>query len=318
MSERPLPLAPWTNAKIVGVGIDPEIYHRQELGIERGNPSFVMGRSELMEFARNPRRWLAGYSSKDTDASDWGSLMDCRVLDRNRFKSKYAVAPAVYSADGRKKGDPLVEKPWNRNATYCREWEEAQNVSGRTVIKAAELTESDEAIKALFADPDIAQVINGSDHQVMVVAEYIDRETGIVVPVKILLDIVPGESSGYQKQLFDLKTSVSADPARWPRIVFERGYHVQAAFYLDIYVAATGEDRLEFGHIVQENFAPFETSKMVLSQEFLNMGREAYIHALRKYCQCLKTNEWPSYPPAHLNIRGWNYSDPEAWMIGKI
>jgi hypothetical protein len=316
MSEKLLASNPFSNAKVVGVGIEPESYHRQEPGIERGNPAFVMSRGELMTFAQCPHRWLAGYRPKETDASDWGSLIDCRVLDRNRFNDKYAIAPATYLADGRKKGDPQIEKPWNRNATVCREWEEAQG--NKTIIKADELAESDTAIKSLFADDYISQVLLGSDHQVMVVAEYSDRETGIAVPVKILIDIVPGESSGYQRQLFDLKTSVSADPARWPRIVFERGYHVQGAFYLDVYVAAIGEDRIEFGHIVQENFAPFETSKFVLSSEFMTMGRDAYIFALRKYCQCLKDNQWPSYPPSHLNINGWNYADPEAWMIGKL
>jgi hypothetical protein len=316
MSERPLPLAPWTNAKVIGTGVDPDVYHRQEPGIDRGNPAFVMGRGELMTFAQCPHRWINGYRPKETDASDWGCLIDCRVLDPNRFDEKYAIAPETYLADGRKKGDPPIEKPWNRNAAFCREWEEER--ADKTIIKAAEYVESEMAIRSLRADPDISQVLLGSEHQVMVVAEYHDKETGIIVPVKILIDIKPLESSGYQRQLFDFKTSVSADPARWPRIVFERGYHIQGAFYLDVYVAATNEDRVEFGHIVQENFAPFETSKLVLSSEFLTMGRDAYIFALRKYCKCLKTNEWPSYPPSHLNINGWNYTDPESWMVGKL
>jgi len=316
MSEKLLASNPFTNAKVVGVGIDGEAYRRQEHGINRGNAAFVMSRGELMTFAQCPHRWINGYQPKDTDATDWGSLMDYRVLGHNRFEDKYAVAPAKYLADGRKKGDPQIEKDWNRNATFCRQWEDEQK--GKIVIKTDELIESNIALKTLYTDPDISQVLRGSEHQVMVVAEYSDRETGIVVPVKILIDIKPLESSGYQRQLFDFKTSVSADPARWPRIVFERGYHIQGAFYLDIYCAATGEDRVEFGHIVQENFAPFETSKMVLSSEFLTMGRDAYVFALRKYCKCLKTNEWPSYSPSHLNINGWNYADPEAWMIGKL
>jgi len=316
MSERLLATNPFQNAKVVGVGIDPEVYHRQDAGIERGSPAYIMGRSELMSFAQCPHRWILGYQPKDTDATDWGCLIDCRVLDPNRFGDKYAIAPATYLADGRKKGDPQIEKPWNRNATFCREWEEAQG--DKTIIKADELVESEIAIKALYSDPDISQVLLGSEHQVMVVAEYKDRETEIVVPVKILIDIKPLESSGYQRQLFDFKTSVSADPARWPRIVFERGYHVQAALYLDVYAAATGEDRIEFGHIVQENFPPFETSKMKVSLEFLQMGRESYVFALRKYCQCIKTNQWPSYPPSHFHKDGWNYADPESWMVGRI
>jgi hypothetical protein len=300
---------------VVGIGVDSEAYRRQEPGVERGNSAFVMGRSELMLFAQCPRRWLNGYNSKDSESTDWGSLLDCLVLDPARLTEKYVVAPATYLADGRKKGDPQVEKPWNRNATTCREWEEAHK--DKIVIKAAEHGESEAALKFLRADPQIDYVLETSAKQVMVVAEYRDRETKLVVPVKILIDLVPALDSDYAKALFDFKTSLSADPARWPRLVFDRGYHVQAAMYLDVYTAATGEDRLEFLHIVQENFAPFESSKMGISEEFLAMGRDAYRAALRKYCWCLANNHWPGYAPAHLCINGWNYVQPEAWMVAK-
>jgi len=315
MRERPDIANPFAAAKVVGARIDPEVYRRQEPGVERGDPRFVMGRGELMTFAQCPSRWVKGYQSKDTDSTDWGSLMDCRILDPDQFEAKYVVAPATYLADGRKKGDPQVEKPWNRNATFCKEWEEAHK--DKTIIKATEKGESDAALTFLGSDRQICELLEVSEKQVMVVAEYGDKDTGLVVPVKILIDLVPAFASRYGKLLFDLKTSFTADPARWPRVVFEHGYHVQAAMYLDVWTSATGEDRVEFGHIVQENFFPFEPSKMAMSQDFLAMGREAYLGALRKYCQCLADNEWPGYPPAHLCINGWNYAQPEAWMITK-
>lgn len=313
MSERLTPANPFKNAKVVATGVDPECYHRQDPGVTRGDAAFVMGSGALRTFAQCPSRWRRGYSPKDTDATDYGSMIDCRVLDSKRFSEVYVVAPETYLADGRKRGDPQIEKPWNRNATACKEWEASQN--GKIVIKTEERDECETAFQRLISDVQIAAVLRDSDKQVMAVAEYHDRATDIVVSVKILIDILPTLSSSYAKMLFDLKTSVSADPALWPKFVFQRGYHWQAAMYLDVYTAATGEDRLEFGHIVQENYSPFECSKMVLSQEFMLLGRESYVGALRKYCQCLATGEWPSYPPSKMCLNSWNYIDPDPFQM---
>lgn len=310
---------PFTVAKVVGVGVDPEAYHRNPS--KRGEVEYVMSRSDLMEFARCPHRWVMGYKEDDADtkATLYGSIIDTLVLDPDRFDGKFAVAPSKYPAKGKKKDDPEVEKDWNRNATYCQEWEAAQGK--RVIVKNDLMTQAENAVKLLFGDRQIADFINDSDKQVMVIGEYDDSDTGITVPVKAMIDLVPRLSSAFDRALGDLKTANNAAPIGWGRQCYNFGYHWQAAFYLDLYVAATGDDRNTFQHIIQESFPPWEVGKRILSQELIELGRAGYVTALGRYCQCLKLEniyEWPSYEESgneRMVLNGWSVTDAEAWMV---
>ena len=50
-----------TNAKIIGENVSYESYSAQMPGIGRGQKDFTMSRGEIVNFASNPARWLAGY-----------------------------------------------------------------------------------------------------------------------------------------------------------------------------------------------------------------------------------------------------------------
>ena len=166
----------------------------------------------------------------------------------------------------------------------------------------------------------ISEVLAKSDKQVLVVGTYVDPETGIEIPVKALIDIVPNKTSVFRRMLFDFKTSRSANPLTWNRHVYENDYHVQGAFHMDLFNAATDEERIDFCHIVQENFEPFEvlTPIPLLSSEFMDAGRFKYQAALRKYAQCLVSGEWPSYAPLREQIDGFQIIQPLPWMVSDL
>lgn len=309
---------PLVNGKIVSVDADVAQYCKPQV---RGLETFVQSRTELMEFAYNPRRWVNGYQKpEETDGLEFGQVHDCLALTPNRFFERFAVEPATYPAPAThekvkkgliKEGDPL---DWNNNATVCRQWHE--NQVGKLVISSAVNGRVHAAVKRLKEDEIAATLIDRSQKQVYVTAEYRDKDTKIVVPVKALIDLVPPHDDPfYGNCLADLKSSTSAHPRRWQRFVFERSYHTQAALHLDVYIAATGEDRNSFLHIIQENYPPYETGRRLLSQEFVELGRNTYLMALKKYCQCLKSNYWPGYDDHASAIQGWSLVGPEAWMI---
>lgn len=308
------PKNPFTNAHVAGHNVDPALYHGQT--VERGTPGFTMSRSQLMEFDRCPHRWNAGYDLTPSDELEWGSLVDCLALDPLRFDKCYAVAPGTYPATPKKKGDPVIEKPWNRNANYCIEWEE--NQTGKTVVPITKLTKAKAAVTTLLAEKEIAAFFNASKRQVLVTADYKDADTGLTVPLKFLIDLAPDAASEFKDVLGDLKTTTSAAPGPWTRSVFEYGYHIQAAMYLDAYNAATGEDRQSFVHVLQENFFPFETARRLLSLEFVELGRMKYQCALRRYAMSVALGQWPGYDNAEARSwRGWRFTEPEPWMINR-
>lgn len=303
---------PFTNATITGHNVDPNAYHANNA--ERGDASYVMSRSELTEFFHCPSRWRRGYRRPDSDAFDWGHLIDCLVLEADTFEERYAIAPATYPCKPTAK-DPRTEKPWTVKATFCTDWQEEQESNGKEVIKYEQYLKAKAAVKWLLEDPEITVFLRNCQRSVMATADFKDAATGLIIPVKVLIDVVPDLHGAYGRSLGDLKTCESADPQAWDKAVYNYNYHVQAALYLDVYTAATEEDRVEFRHVLQESYHPYECGRELLSSDFLEMGRRKYLDALSAYAKCLATNKWPTYSNAAREINGWKVATPKLWMI---
>jgi hypothetical protein len=313
-------ITPSTTFPPITLNADPAKYHALGSAIPRGKPQKTMSNSELKRFLRCPQKWIRGVETKSTDSTEWGDLVDSCVLTPERFGRKFAISPEMYEAKGKKKDDPVELKPWNYQATVCKEWRTAQESAGFTVVKPDDASEAWSAAKRLLEDDRLKTFIESSDKQVQLCIDYTDDETGISVPIKCLVDLVPRKTSDCWNSLGDLKTSVSAQPHAWVSAVFEFGYHMQASLYLDAFNAVTGEKRKMFAHVVQENSAPYETARRLLSEEFINIGRDAYRLALREYCQCLKSGFWPGYDDREGTdtiIDGWRVVEPKPYMLGQ-
>lgn len=293
------------NAKIICKDANPSDYHKN---VERGNPSFVMSSHQLANFSTNPARWLKGFSPKDSDSKIFGRLLDCMVLTPQDFPKRYTVKPLYYTdKDGK-------EKKWNGNATVCREWMEAQ--TDKEIISAYDLEEVGAAMKSIREDEAARVFIDQSDRQVWMEAEYRDKATGLIIKVKILIDIFPWTASPFAECIGDLKSGTFAAPRFWHKPTFNYNWHKQAALYVDVAKAACPDRRFEdFRHIIVENYEPFTVEKVILSAEFLNVGRVAYQSALQRYAQCLATNDWPGYMPTDRHWEGWSIVEPEPWML---
>ena len=293
------------NAKVIGNNIDSAQYHRQ--GAKRGDMDFAVSSSMLTTFATCPAKWRAGYRF---EGNQWGSLVDMLLLTPEDFETKYAVKPETYVNE---KGE---EKKWNGNANRCKEWVK-ENVD-KEQISPKLLEEAKTAINRLKADKKIAEIISESQKQVMVVGEYHDPATGLIIPCKALIDMVPRAH-----RLVDLKTSRSAHTKSWVKTVYQLKYHWQGALYLDMFNSACPDDvRVEFLHIVSENSFPWETGrKMMVDAEpsgFIGLGRYYYEAALALYCKCLVSGIWPGYDDMASDddsIDGWTLLEPEGYML---
>lgn len=294
------------NPKVVGSGIDPDSYHKSL--VNRGDPKFEMTRSALCNFALCPERFLHGYEPAESKAKDGGDLLDVQFLDQQRFYRDYEEIPATYK--DAKTGEV---KPWTMAANVCKEWRDDPKRKGKTLVKSDDLTASRIALAALKKDDFIASLMAGAKTQVLVTATYVDRDTALEIPVKALVDIVPDMNGEHHSILVDFKTCRSAEIHAWTKSVFSFNYHIQAALHLDLFVAATGEDRNTFCNLIQENVPPYQIERRMLSQEYLELGRNAYKSALAFYAQCLASNHWPGYY-AETEIGGWQLVSPLAYM----
>lgn len=284
---------------------NPADYHRLGADKKPGDPLKTMSRSELQKFGECPSRWYHGIPEKKTKAMTWGSVIDCLVIQPKLFDDYFAVAPAMYPCDP-KKSDGAIEKPWNANSSWCKEWIADRAAEDREVIKHSEMAEATAAVERLGKHYKIPKVIAACRRSVMILLEWHDEDTGMIVPFKFLLDLLPNEKTEWQNDVIDFKTTNDASSRKWARRVFDDGLHYQAAMYLDAAVAATGRKFNQFSHIIQEKGAPFEPTMRPLSVEFLKYGKGHYIGDLKQYCRCLADDRWPGLDEAVV--------EPEPWM----
>lgn len=282
-------------------GMMPAQYHAIGEGIDRGKREFVMSQSELRKFSRCPRKWLFGQPPKTSAAMEWGSVLDILLLTPERAEALIVAHPEKYIATDKK------EKAWTEKSITCKAWVAEREKEGKIVVSPEYMSEAWRAVRRLQAEADITDILSASKTQVCLRVEYHDEETGIVVPMKCLLDILPNEESDYGDSVFDFKTTNSAESRKWTRHVYDFGLYYQAACYLEAVNAATGLKYRNFGHIISESYAPYEPTVRLLSQDFLTLGRSDLESDLRHYCRCLKKGWFPGFDRAEV--------EPLAWML---
>ena len=234
-----------------------------------------VSKSLLWDFNKSPFKWRHSKPREASKAMDLGTLIHAATLEPETVEQIIAISPY---ADFRTK--------------EAREWKEAQAESGKII------TSQDEIDKALS----IAETVT-DDYLAHFNAKY---KTEVAVfgkigstEIKGLIDIVPDGLDC----LVDLKTTAGIcngneatrinceEALRWT--IMKWGYHWQAALYLDLWNAASGEKRTRFIFCFVETESPHETAWVELSENLLELGRAGYMNAVAKWQTCVATNHWP-------------------------
>ena len=108
--------------------------------------------------------------------------------------------------------------------------------------------------------------------------------------IKGMIDLVPDGLD----LLVDLKTTARIGSLREiTNTIISRGYHWQAALYLDLWNAATGEKRNRFVICFIEVTEPYESAWVEVSPALIEAGRAGYMNALAKWQSCVAVDVWP-------------------------
>ena len=234
-------------------GISEKAYHA--LSWERG----YLSKSVLWPFAQNQFKWKNAPEKKETDAMRWGSLVDCLLLTPTAFERDFAVS---------------TFKDFKTKA--AQEWRDAET---RTVIKQEEKDEALKAVEVLRSRKDIAEILEGAKTQVSLVREFGNLKQ------KARLDILP--SGDYSDCIVDLKTTGNLEKVAYT--VRDFGYHMQAAWYLDLWNKLSGENRDRFLFIFQESSPPYDCGIWEISKDYIEAGKDAYMQALGYWMEWRKT-----------------------------
>lgn len=225
-----------------------------------------VSKSLLWDFNKSPFKWRHGSPRESSKAMELGTLIHAATLEPETVEQIIAISPY---ADFRTK--------------EAREWKAAQAESGKII------TSQDEIDKAIT----IAETVT-DDYLAHFSAKY---KTEVAVfgkigdtDIKGLIDIVPDGLDC----LVDLKTISSFDSLESiQRTIVNRGYHWQAALYLDLWNAAANEKRTRFVFCFAEVDAPHETAWVEISENLLELGRAGYMNAVAKWQTCVATDHWP-------------------------
>ncbi len=189
-------------------------------------------------------------------------------------------------------------KPWNWNSETCKAWLASQP-RGVEVISPETKAEADIAVRKLHARPEIAAMMSGAAMTQVAMRydfhEIIHGIPGFTVRSKSLADLVPDRAGPWGNALCDLKMFAKLNNIEdVEREIYNRGYHGQAALYLDTWNALTGEDRERFVFCFQLSVAPYEVAVVELDADAIMAGREWYLKAIKKWAHVVTTGEWTS------------------------
>jgi hypothetical protein len=123
-----------------------------------------------------------------------------------------------------------------------------------------------------------------------------DEQTGVLC--KALLDAVfmmpiLGQVTS-QSVIWDLKSTEDASDYGCQKAFNDYDYFIQAAHYFTG-AKALGLDPKEFWYFFVEKADPYCINHMVVSEDSICDGQVARYKLLRRYQECLATNEWPGY-----------------------
>lgn len=261
---------------------------------QSANPSDLSGavsKSLLWNFHKSPYKWFNDPNPfKSTASMDLGRLIHCLVLTPDDLNTDFSVSPF----DSFRTND-------------ARKWKEDAELAGKTVITIQTLEEATAASKAFLSTPEINH-LNKYETEVAAFASI------GATRVKGMIDIVPKTGT----DLWDLKTTATIQSAdELVRMIINRGYHWQAALYLDLWNAATSESRDGFVFAFMETAAPYETAFVRLSSELIDLGRsgtqcgrhQGYMQAIFKWQECVSRNHWPKM------VEGIHTAELPKWIL---
>lgn len=214
-----------------------------------------------------------------------GSAVHTATLEPTLWETEYAVAPRC---DRRTKAGKEIWKAFQEEA------------AGRIALPAEQGELAIRVADATLAHPAAALLLEtGAAEQ----SVYFDHPLGELVKVR-------PDWWASQQWLCDLKTTGDASPKGFARQVAQLNYHLQAAFYVDVVEAVTGEC-LPWYWIAVETQAPYAVAVYRASPELLEAGRQLYLQALALYTACRQTGSWPGYSvePQVLELPPWALKD---------
>lgn len=249
----------------------------------------AISKSGLDLVAKSPAHYAARDFREPTPAMLIGTAIHLAILEPDRFDAEYHVTEAL---DRRQKA-----------------YKEAVEEFGVERVLLPHDAEHVRAIQsAALARPEIRRLVHAEGWSELSAFAY-DPETGVAVRCRFDRLATIGVA-------VDLKKARNVFPHGFAKSVATYRYHVQRAFYGDVYQWITGERLNEFWLLAIEETPPYTVIPYRLDDLAIEAGRLAYRKDLNTYAACIESDEWPLYQPESdlLSLPNWALDELEDEM----
>lgn len=206
-------------------------------------------------------------------------------------KRNLEIGKAIHMAllePGRFDAHYLVAESDDRKSAFYKGL--AKDVGGDRVLTRIEHANISGMRRSAYANRRFAKLMQMSGRNELSVTAT-DPETG--APVKCRFD-----RKGDGMWALDVKKCQDARQNEFMRTITAYGYHMQVAFYTDVWFWATGEKMNASGAfplVAIEEDSPHGCILHDLDDVAVMVGRAQYREALNTYARCLEKGEWPAY-----------------------
>jgi hypothetical protein len=216
---------------------------------------------------------------KTTPAMVFGAAAHHLLLGEERFSTSYVQEPLEYRDLGTAK-----VRPWNNNATECREWHAKQKRAGRIALKYEHYERLRGMGRALALEPLVQNgILEGAIESTGIVK---DKDTGLWI--KVRPDVIPTKSGDF----VDLKTIADISDRGIKRRMAESGYHMQAGL-IWLWADQMGLPFETFTLAFAESDRPFCVRMVPVSEVDLSLGLNQCRAMLKVIARCLDSGVWP-------------------------
>ena len=295
-----------------------ELRFHEEDRVYRKNKG--VSQSELKEVLRSPAHWLARYGPNaeptfPSTAMIIGTALHAKVLEPEAFdrqfcdRSKLDKDLTMAELRAALKDEGIEFKSTAKKP----ELEALLYPDGKPVDKRKSLSGDDFAAVCGMADALRTHDVTGrwfdpgrrNYRRANEVSLYVDDVQGL--PIKGRLDRLEKTSEGWM--ILDLKSTDDASAEAFQKKSFSMGYHVQAAFYIDLVarVMQVPAESVEFMFCAVERKKPHGINVFKASPDLVEFGRSRYKEALATLAYCLKADQFPGFSSdvKDLNLPGW-------------
>jgi len=258
-----------------------------------------LGSTGIKLLCETPRHYQKGISTIDPEVARIGTLIHLALLEPEFLFSKLVVPPSGSRVLKEVKAKwALFWERMDKNGFLARPLEEVLKLK----VDDYHTAYNDKCIPASVDDVRMCKRIQETIGEYPSYKEKVEGDKEVSGHVGIDWDVMevrckvrPDVRNSARGYLTDVKTVSDID--MFERNFFKLGYHISAAFYLDLANILDGGCYEKFYFLVIEKKEPYSIMlyKVNIDDQLIDLGRTSYELGVSRFVDCTRSGKWPGY-----------------------